>query len=143
MLLTAVEESLLLAAYYRGGSQDDSCWTANSDQILTLSLFYTGDISFDDCAKRFCQRGHLPVYDKDGKLTDEIEARYRVLIDLIRKAPDLIGGAGNFEIPTDPPYTACRLTDAGHAHALTLIRSFLRKPEFPNWPDKRPSPDVT
>ena len=45
MPLSLIEKSLLLAAYFRGGNQADDVWTSNSDQILTLSLFYTGDIN--------------------------------------------------------------------------------------------------
>lgn len=53
MVLTVIEESLVLAAYYRGGSHDDQVWTSNTDQILTLSLYFTGDISDTDCVERF------------------------------------------------------------------------------------------
>jgi len=47
MPLTSVEYSLLVGAYFRGG------WTSNSDQIVTLSLFYTGDVSFAECESVF------------------------------------------------------------------------------------------
>ncbi|MFT5095082.1 MAG: hypothetical protein ACI93T_003929, partial [Porticoccaceae bacterium] len=47
MSLTPVQASLILAAHFRGGSLNDCGWTSNSDQILTLSLFYTGAITAD------------------------------------------------------------------------------------------------
>lgn len=138
MPISAVEKSLLVAAYFRGGSSDDSHWTSNSDQIVTLSLFYTGDISSEDCAHRFSQRRYVGrLYDEDGQLTEEIATRYQFLINLLREHPELIEGGGDFETPAHPTYTACRLTDAGRDLAAMLIPSFPQKPEFPNWPDKR------
>ena len=53
MTLSFIEKSLLLAAYYRGGCQTDAVWSSNSDQIVTVSLFYTGDISSTECVRRF------------------------------------------------------------------------------------------
>ena len=151
MPLTAVEESIILAAYFRGGSQDDCAWTSNTDQILTLALFYTGDISSADCVSRFAIRSYIQkLYDEDadvtkenvwGMLTTEIETRYRVLINLLHEHPELIEGGGNFEHPAHPTYTSCRLTKAGLYLAESLINSFPRKPDFRNWPDKRTMPE--
>ena len=113
-------------------------WSSNSDQVLTLSLFYTGDISHDDCASRFANRPYLRrVYDDNGQLNEEITHRYKALIALIQQHPDLIEGGGNLKAPADPTYTACGLTDAGCQLARTLVSSFQTKPEFPNWPDRR------
>lgn len=143
MTLTLVEKSILLAAYFRGGSRDDPRWTANSDQILTLSLFYTGEISFAECAGRFSNRPSLQkVYDKAGELTEEIEERYKILIKLLEEHPELIEGGGDFQTPAYPTFTACRLTDAGLHFASNLVNSFPEKPEFPDWPDRRTLPDA-
>lgn len=136
MTLTLVEQSLLVAAYYRGGNPDDRVWGSNGDQVVTLSLFYTGDLSFDDCAERFSRRSYVGgLYDKGGKLNRRVKARYRDLIDLLRDRPDLIEGGGDLAKPADPTYTACRLTHNGLASARLLIEKLPRKPEFPNWPD--------
>ncbi len=143
MSLTLVEESLVLATYFRGGRQDDCAWTSNTDQILTLSLFYTGDISSVDCAGRFSKRPYIQnLYDDDGKLIGEIKARYAILIDLLKQHSELIVGGGDFETPAYPTYTACRLTYEGLRLSASLVKSFPRKPNFPNWPDKRTMPDV-
>src|SRR5205823_61931 len=56
MSLTPIEQSLLLGAYFRGMPDDESGWSSNSDQIVTLSLFYTGDLSPKECASRFVTR---------------------------------------------------------------------------------------
>jgi hypothetical protein len=150
MTLTRIEESLLVAAYFRGGSRDDRGWTSDSDQILTLSLFYTGDISAADCVSRFAKRGYVGKLYVDveewteevgwGILMPEIATRYRILIDLLRGHAELIEGGGNFETPAHPTFTACRLTPAGLDLAARLIGSFPRKPDFQNWPDRRESP---
>lgn len=143
MPLTQIDESLLVASYFRGGIHSDPLSSSNSDQILTLSLFYTGDISRDDCASRFANRGYVgDLYDKNGELNKQIEARYGALLDLIRQQSDLIEGGGDLQTPADPTYTACRLTDAGCQIALALMASFPRKPRFPNWPDRRTSADL-
>lgn len=150
MGLTRIEESLVLATYFRGGSQDDHAWTSNTDQILTLSLFYTDDIASTDCAERFSKRSYVQkLYDETadlnehpwGKLTDEIEGRYRILINLLRSHPELIEGGGNFDTPAHPTFTACRLTDAGLRLAETLEEQFPKKPDFPHWPDQRTMPE--
>ena len=150
MALTRTEQTLILAAYYRGGSQDDRDWTSNTDQILTLSLYYTGNISYTDCSERFSKRSYIQkLYDEAadpeehpwGKLTDDLDARYRTLIDLLEKKPDLIEGGGNVKTPALPTYTACRLTDSGLALARSLVDEFPRKPDFPKWPDKRTMPN--
>src|SRR4051794_18488976 len=107
MSLTRIEEALLLAAYFRGGSHDQKQWNSNSDQILTLSLFYTGDISEADCACRFATRSHIQeLYDESGELTEEIDGRYKVLINLLQEHPELIEGGGNFATPAYPTFTA-------------------------------------
>lgn len=147
MQLSLVQESIILAAYFRGGSNDDYVWRSNSDQILTLSLFYTGDISAEDCEDRFAEFGYVkklyveestPTSDEEcRKLAEGIDARYRVLIQMIRENSDLIQGAGNLDLPSDPTFTSCKLTDAGYSLALTLGGMFPLKPEFENWPDRR------
>ncbi|MBW3539061.1 MAG: hypothetical protein KY476_02210 [Planctomycetes bacterium] len=146
MSLTRIEESLVLAAYFRGGSQDDRAWTSNTDQILTLSLFYTGDISKADCVSRFANRPYIRDLYKNtewteehawGELTEDIEGRYRALINLLQEHPELIEGGGNFKTPAHPTFTACRLTDIGLKLAATLATQFPKKPDFPNWPDRR------
>jgi hypothetical protein len=139
--LSTVEESLLLAAYFRGGPPGDHVWTSNSDQILTLSLFYTGDISSEDCAERFSRKSYISkLYEPDGELSELIETRYGHLIDLVRKHPELIEGGGNLKTPADPTFTSCRLTVAGQRLACSVASSFRPKPDFPNWPDKRTIP---
>jgi hypothetical protein len=37
MSLTRIEESLVLAAYFRGGSQDQSVWTSNTVPAIFVS----------------------------------------------------------------------------------------------------------
>jgi hypothetical protein len=143
MPLTRIEEAILVAAFFRGGIQSEQVWSSNSDQVLALSLFYTGDISHDECASRFENRPYLRcVYDENGELNSQIKHRYSVLLDLIQKHPELIEGGGNLKAPADPTYTACRLTDAGCQLARTLVSSFPKKPEFPNWPDRRAVPNL-
>ncbi len=138
MLLTPVEQSLMLAAYFRGGLHSDPVWYSGSDQIVTLSLFYTGDISSTECVRRFSDRGYVRnVYDEEGELSEEIESRYGVLVKLVREHPELIEGGGNFETPAHPTFTACRLTEDGLDVAPGLLDSFPRKPEFPAWPNRR------
>lgn len=148
MSLTSVEQALLLAAYFRGGSQQDRSWTSNSDQVLTLSLFYTGDISDAECQRRFAFRSYIQnLYQESpsddlgyGTLRDEIDARYQVLAGLVNDHPELIEGGGNWKPPAHPTFTSCRLTAAGLELAGMLVNSFPRKPEFVNWPDKRAAP---
>ena len=142
MSFTLVEKSILLAAYYRGNLQDDCVWTSNSDQILTLSLFFSGDITSTDCVTRFATHSHVQsLYGEDGKLTKEIETRYEVLINLLKTHEELIEGGGDFDLPADPTYTACRLTDGGLLLAVKLVGLFPDEPNFPNWPDPRTPPD--
>lgn len=144
MPLTTIEKSLLVAAYFRGGiQQDDGVWTSNCDQVITLSLFYTGDISAEECGRRFSVKSYVKaLYDHAGELSPTVETRYQALIALMDKNPELIEGGGNFKTPAHPTYTSCRLTDEGVALARLLIDSFPAKPEFPNWPDRRSSPTV-
>ncbi|WP_417380816.1 hypothetical protein [Gimesia sp.] len=133
---------LVLAAYFRGGSPEDHTWTSNTDQILTLSLFYTGHITSEECVSRFARRSCLQkLYTAEGELTEEIESRYQALIRLIHEHPELIEGNGDFALPADPTFTACRITEAGFLLASRLINSFPRKPDFPDWPDQRTLPE--
>jgi len=142
MPLDRIDESLLLAAWFRGGDpHDGSLWTSNADQVVTLSLYYTGDISSDDCAHRFSVRSYLlDLYDDHGELTQEIADRDQALVQLLLSRPDLIEGGGDWRTPCYPTYRACRLTVAGLELVLTLIDRFPPKPKFPNWPDKRQPP---
>lgn len=147
--LSSVEIALLAATYFRGGSPEEQIHRSSSDQIITLSLFYTGEISAAECVERFSIRSYVgELYEEDdeddedgyGKLNEMIAARYAVLIQLVRNHPKLIEGAGNLETPAHPTYTACRLTIAGQELARSLIPTLPQKPEFPNWPDKRAFP---
>lgn len=142
MLLDRIEESLLLAAWFRGGDPTDgTLFVSNADQIVTLSLFYTGDITADECAHRFSVRSYLlDLYDSEGELSAEITVRDRALIQLLKSRPDLIEGGGDWTTPCYPTYRACRLTVAGRELVQDVIQRFPAKPDFPNWPDKRPSP---
>lgn len=143
MDLSQIEQSLLLATFFRGNLPDQRAWTSCSDQILTLSLFYTGDISADECQTRFSSRRYVGgLYSDEGEIHPQIEARYRCLIELLRKHPELIEGGGNFETPGCPAYTACRLTDDGLRIIPHIIELFPGKPDFPNWPDRRTLQDL-
>lgn len=138
MRLSNVEQSLILAAYYRCNLKDDQTWTSCSDQVVTLSLFYTGEIDAAECQKRFAIRSYLSnLYDDQGELSPEIRERYKVLIKMINEYPHLIEGGGDMSSPADPTFTACRLTEAGIKLATEVEKTFLRKPVFPNWPDRR------
>jgi hypothetical protein len=138
MSLTLVEQSLILAAFFRGNPADQGIWSSSCDQVVTLSLFYTGDISETECARRFSTKSYIAaLYDDAGELTAEIRSRYEDLITLLRTHPNLIQGGGNLKLPADPTYTACRLTAEGDRLVASLMGLFPRKPEFPNWPDKR------
>jgi len=57
--LSPIDQALLIAAYFRGGSQVDEGWNSNSDQIVTLSLFYTTDLSREECETRFLRKGYV------------------------------------------------------------------------------------
>lgn len=138
MALSQTGKSLLVAAYFRGGSPDDQGWGSNCDQVITLSLFYTGDISFEECSERFSQRRYVGgLYQNGGELDKSVKRRYRALLKLLRRWPEFIEGAGDLKRPADPTYTSCRLTVAGQKLALMFMPEFRRKPEFPNWPDRR------
>jgi len=142
LTLSHIDESLILATYFRGGSQEQRRWTSSSDQIITLSLFYTGDISYDECADRFANRSYIKcLYDSAGELTSEIDGRYKLLVELTRDHSELIEGGGNFDLPAHPTYTACRLTNAGLKLAISLVPKFPGKPDFPEWPDARTLPN--
>lgn len=142
MSLSTVEKALLVATYFRGRIPLDWCWRSSSDQILILSLFYTGEITDEDCARRFATRSYVDgLYDEEGDLTEEIWNRYLALQNLLRKRPDLLQSGGDFVTPAGPTYTACGLTEAGTQLALSLVESFPKKPDFPNWPDRRADPN--
>jgi hypothetical protein len=141
MSLTQIEESVLVATFFRGGDPESRIWASNSDQVLTLSLFYTGDISSEECVVRFLQKGYVGgLYQDDGELNEVIACRYGVLINLLQTHPELIEGGGDFNAPAFPTYTSCRLTRAGQQLACELIPIFPRKPDFQHWPDKRTFP---
>ena len=141
MTLSRVQQAVLLAAYFRGGDPDEGVWSSSCDQVVMLSLFYSGDISASECMDRFSERPHLGgLYQNDGKLVRGIARRYRMLIKLLRSHPHLIKGAGNLKSPAHPTYTACGLTPEGQQLALSLVKTFPAKPEFPDWPDKRTLP---
>jgi hypothetical protein len=138
MSLSVIHQSLILAAFFRGGTRDQDRWASNSDQVLTLSLFYTGDITSVECQSRFANCGCVgSLYSDEGELHPQIASRYQNLVNLLREHPQLIEGWGDFDTPAHPTYTACRLTDAGIGLIPELMASFPRKPDFPNWPDRR------
>lgn len=141
MNLSLVDRSLLLAAYFRGNTLDQDRWTSCSDQVLTLSLFYTGDISTEECISRLSNRGYVSgLYDDEGELCQQISSRYKNLIDLLERQPLLLEGGGDFETPAYPTFTACRLSNEGIQLIPQFIHLFPTKPEFPNWPDRRSNP---
>ena len=143
MNFSAIEKSLLLTAFFRENTQDQERWTSSCDQVLTLSLFYTGDITADECQSRFSTRSNVGgLYAADGELDSQIESRYQLLIDLLRQQPQFIEGGGNFKTPAHPTYTACRLTEVGTRIIPDIIGSFPSKPDFPNWPDRRVLSDL-
>lgn len=136
MNVTKVEQSIILAAYFRGHTVGQKPWTSNSDQVVTLSLFYTDDITFDECESRFSNRGHVGgLYDDEGELHSLVAERYRTLVELIKTNLSLIEGGGDVDTPADPTYTACRLTKVGVQMALEIVHNFPSKPEFQRWPD--------
>lgn len=144
MHLTSIEKSLILAVFFRGGSPDDETWTSNTDQILTLSLFYSGEMTSEECVRRFARRSGLQkLYTAEGGLTEEIANCYQVLIQLLHRHPQLIEGGGNFTLPAHPTFTSCRLTKEGFLLAASLINTFPQKPEFPDWPDQRTMTEKT
>jgi hypothetical protein len=139
--LKHIEQSLLVAAYFRGGTREEQIPRSNSDQIVVLSLFYTGEISFTECAERFASKFWRRLYQDDGEhLIPMIESRYHELLALLLQHPELIEGFGNLETPADPTYTSCRLTGDGVAAARRLIPRLPTKPDFPDWPDNRTFP---
>lgn len=136
--LSFVEESLILAAYFRGNLPDDDRWISSCDQVVTLSLFYTGEITEAECSRRFQKRGCLSgLYAGDGQLHPEIKLRYDALLGMLRDYSDLIQGGGDTKRPADPTFTACRLTDKGVSIAASVHGQFMNKPHFPDWPDRR------
>ncbi|PNY36338.1 hypothetical protein C2E31_13480 [Rhodopirellula baltica] len=140
-LLSQIERSLVLATYFRSGRQSQTFWTSNADQIIAISLFYTGDLSVDECTDRFAVRGYVKcLYNSSGDLLPQIESRYQSLIGLVRGRSDLIEGGGDFDTPADPTYTSCRLTFHGLQLAPMLANDLPAKPHFPNWPDQRTLP---
>ncbi len=136
-----VDRSLLLATYFRGNTLDQDRWTSCSDQVLTLSLFYTSDVSHEDCISRFSNRGYVSrLCDDEGRLCQQISSRYQNLIDLLDRQPLLLEGGGDFDTPAYPTFKACRLTNEGIQLVPQLVLLFPTKPEFPNWPDRRTYP---
>jgi hypothetical protein len=129
---SVTEQALLLATYFRGVHPTDHVFKSNSDQILTLSLFYTGDISSDECVARLSSRHYLnqSLYNGNSGLSEEIAIRYRVLIDLLTSHSNLIEGRGLFRLPADPTFTSCRLTPAGFQLAEQLVTLFPQKPDI-------------
>lgn len=135
--LSHSEDSLLLATFYRVFPPQKE-WTSCSDQIVTLSLFFTGDISSEDCASRFATPAYLRgLYDENDDLCAEIRERYLELVQLVRTRADLIEGGGNFDPRVEPTYTACRLTDTGIRRVAQRVVDFPVQPFFPRWPDER------
>lgn len=141
--LSTVERALLLGAFYRGMPDfDETAWSSNSDQVVVLSLFFTGELSSTECAQRFHHRGYVGgLYDDKGQLAAEIKVRYLEFIELLNEHPELIRGGGNLRTPADPTYTSCRLTRAGVELIPAILHTFPAKPEFPNWADKRRAVD--
>ncbi len=136
-----VQEAILLAAYFRGGDPDAVVWTSNCDQVVTLSLFYTGDISASNCNDRFSVKSYAgKLYQDDGELDEMIVSRYHALIELLQSPPHLFEGGSNLKSPAHPAFTSCRLTREGQEFALSVAKNFPDKPDFPNWPDKRTLP---
>lgn len=135
--LSPIAASLIVATYYRGGDYRENVWGANCDQILTLSLYFTGDLSQDECLARFAVRGHVQSLYDDSGLTDVISQRYQHLINLLREQATFIEGGGNFRLPADPTYTSCRLTPAGCEIASCLAGQFPAPPEFLYWANRR------
>ena len=139
--MTRVQQAILLAAYFRGGDPDAVVWTSNCDQVVTLSLFFTGDISAKDCIDRFAIKSYVgKLYQDDGELDAMIAARYYVLIGLLHSHPNLLEGGGNLQTPAHPTFTSCRLTREGQFFAATSAKNFPTKPDFPDWPDRRTLP---
>jgi hypothetical protein len=133
----------LVAAYYRSGIQDQCVWTSNPDQVVTLSFFYTGELSSEECVERFSQYGHVSgLYNEIGELNELIDARYSALIELLRKHPELIEGADDLGSPENLLFASCILTEAGVELASSLIPTFRQKPEFWHWPDRRRFPEA-
>ncbi len=63
MNLSQIGGSLLLAAFFRGNLRGQRRWTSCSDQVVTLSLYYTGEITAAECGVRFSSR---PYVGQDG-----------------------------------------------------------------------------
>lgn len=143
MNLSLIERSIVLAAFFRGNTLDEETWTSNSDQVVMLSLFYTDDITPEECQSCFATRSCVGgLYDDHGEILPQVESRYQCLIDLLCARPELIEGGGDFEAPAHPTYTACRLTAQGLALIPVIVEQMPRKPQFPNWPDRQTYPIV-
>lgn len=113
MPLDRIDESLLLAAWFRGRCiEDEDVWTSNADQIITLSLFYTGDISAEECARRFSHRSYISkLYGSDGELTEEIAVRDQALVALVRSRPDLLAKRRGLDNSLLPHVSSVRIDD--------------------------------
>lgn len=142
--MDAIDQSLLLAAYFRGNLLSDDRWISCNDQVVALSLFCTGDISQDECCEAFARRSGTYGWSLCANQLDlrsDVNSRYRRLIELTQKRVDLIEGGGDLVQPAWPTFTACRLTVAGEAEALSAVELYPSKPDFPNWPDRRTLPE--
>ncbi|MFM8580460.1 MAG: hypothetical protein ACKOFW_03040 [Planctomycetaceae bacterium] len=106
------QEAILLAAYFRGGDPDAVVWTSNCDQVVTLSLFYTGDISTNDCIDRFAVKSYVgKLYQDDGELNGMIASRYQTLIELLQSHPHLFEERqGHYLITVRSPSHSIRVT---------------------------------
>ncbi len=138
MDLSLIQKSLLLATFFRGNKPDQERWISCADQVVTLSLYYTGQLPTDDIQSRFTKRGYVGgLYDADGMLLPLINDRYAELIELINSQPQFIQGGGDLESPAYPTFTACRLTDSGASLAPNITPLFPDTPDFPSWPNSR------
>ncbi len=136
MSLSLIDQSLLLATFYRGNHSQQDLWTSCCDQIVQLSRFYTGGITSEECQNFFSQNGSVGgLYRDGGELVPQVKLRYQQLIDMIQNHPHIIQGGGDFETPSDPTFTACRLTEIGIELIPEILKLFPKKPHFPNWPD--------
>lgn len=135
MELTRVEQALFAAAYFRARFPGDRF--ANNAHIIVLSMFYTGEVSHQDCENWFSVYATTRLlYDLNGEIDAGVRQRYGVLIALTKKYPELLEGGGNLVLPADPSFTACNLSLAGEEVAKKLVSQFPEKPKYSR-PDKR------
>jgi hypothetical protein len=123
--LSGVQKFLLMGAFYEGarpGSRFHKC-----QRVIVEALTMAG------------KRDYFIDYRRRHEVTPDVEAYYKVLVEMIRHAPEndrLFDGQGNFgtdtDWPADPPFTECRLTAAGEELAGQLLEQcdeFARGPE--------------